>query len=262
MPRDMGRKAVQSTFPNLRELASHYAREAGRTVRFAESEWPPDEAYCRDVAAYYDAAPLVCDDPRLAAAYEALAAESMRQFELVLASGLQVRPWRGTGQPYRSSAELAERVQRSGTLQVHLTADGHGPGPGRAGHPMARPTGLAADGVPLLRNDVFRVVHDVFGHLMCGHGFGPRGELAAVLVHLQMYPRAAWPVLFTEHVAQVCWFFFGPHLRDRDGRLPAAGEPGHLPPARRPYPEQKTFLFADRLIDRFPRLPDHPECRR
>lgn len=39
----------------------------------------------------------------------------------------------------------------------------------------------------------------------------------------------------------VCWFFYSAHLRTECGRLLARGEPGWVPPAERPYPEQKVF---------------------
>jgi hypothetical protein len=53
--------------------------------------------------------------------------------------------------------------------------------------------------------------------------------------------RETREVLFTEQFAQICWFYFGPHVRHEDGRLRRPGDPGYVPPRLRPYPEQKVF---------------------
>jgi hypothetical protein len=98
---------------------------------------------------------------------------------------------------------------------------------------------------------VLRVVHDVFGHVVLGNSFGPRGEFLATYGHPHLCSPDVLPVLFTEQVGQICWFYYGPHLLDGSGRLPAPGEPGYLPPAQRPYPVQKVFTFPRRFLDRF-----------
>jgi hypothetical protein len=52
-------------------------------------------------------------------------------------------------------------------------------------------------------------------------------------------------------VAQICWFYAGPHLLNRDGVLPRRGQHGWLPPRKRPYPEQKVALFPDGFVEDF-----------
>ncbi|MFI9005789.1 crotonobetainyl-CoA--carnitine CoA-transferase [Actinosynnema sp. NPDC053489] len=210
-----------------------------------------DEDFCREVADVYDRAPAWALDRGLARSYEALRRVSRRQFALVLAAGIRVRPWRGAGLPYRDSAELRRSVREARVLDLHLTRDGHGSVPGPREHPMLGASGVEVDGVPLCHNDVFRVVHDVFGHVAFDRGFGPRGEFAATYLHARMYPVSARPALFTEQIGQVCWFFFGPHLRDRTGALPRPGARDHVPARDRPYPQQKVFAFDRRYLDRF-----------
>jgi len=95
------------------------------------------------------------------------------------------------------------------------------------------------------------VVHDLFGHVLHRAPFSPGGEFLATYGHLQICSPEVLPVLFAEHVAQICWFYFGPHLRDRHGRLPRRGEPGYVPPEKRPYPEQKVVAFPDHMLNRF-----------
>jgi hypothetical protein len=116
---------------------------------------------------------------------------------------------------------------------------------------MCEPSGLSAAGVPLLYNDVFRVVHDLFGHVLHAARMDVAGEFTAALGHLRMYSPPAHPVLFVEQVSQICWFFYGPHLRRPDGTRPRRGQPGWTPPAERPYPEQKVVRCPPHFLTRF-----------
>ena len=100
---------------------------------------------------------------------------------------------------------------------------------------MLTPSGIVVDGVELLANDLFRVVHDVFAHAKEGHQFGPAGEEKAWLEHYGMFSPLARPALAAETRGQTCWMYFGPHLRDTNGALIGAGEPGWVPVRRRPY---------------------------
>ncbi|OLT29944.1 hypothetical protein BJF83_09605 [Nocardiopsis sp. CNR-923] len=215
----------------------------------ARLDW--DEAYCRSVARHFDRADNRAATPALERAYRVLHRENLRQLRALLDAGLRVEPWLGDGQPYRDSARLRRGVDSSGVLYVYLTSAGHGPGGGAGAHPMREPSPVVLGGVRFSHNDVFRAVHDVFGHVMHGNGFGPRGEFRAAHCHMHMYPDEARPVLFAEQVAQISWFYFGPHLADPNGRVPSRGEPGYVPPAQRPYPEQKLLEPPDRLVEAF-----------
>ncbi|WP_253774887.1 crotonobetainyl-CoA--carnitine CoA-transferase [Goodfellowiella coeruleoviolacea] len=209
-----------------------------------------DERFCLEHADLFDRAPALAWDDETADRYELFKQENLAQYRAIRAAGLEVRPWSDEGQPYRDSRDLARRVRESGVLHVFLTAAGHGPGRPTGFHPLRTPSGVVEHGVELTHNDVFRVVHDVFGHVMHGHSFGPRGEFRAVRTHLAMYPARVHPVLLTEQVGQICWFFYGPHLRVA-GRVPARGEPGYTPPEQRPYPEQKVFPLPAHHVARF-----------
>lgn len=210
-----------------------------------------DEDYCRTVAAYYDRAPMRADDAGLHRRYDRLKRENLRQFRSIAEAGIEVVPWLGEGQPYKGSRHLHESVHRTGRLHVFLTTAGHGPSAAARDHPLYEPSGIVVDGVELRHNDLFRAVHDIFGHVMLDAGFGPKGEFLAAFCHLHMYSPDVHPILFTEQIGQICWFFYGPHLLDGAGRLPGPRDPGYLPPARRPYPEQKVFTFPAQFLEAF-----------
>lgn len=229
----------------LPERRVDLARLADRPVRL-------DEAFCCAVAEHFEAQPGYAWSAALARRYAALRVESLRQYEAIVAAGLRVEPWTGPGQPYGSGKQLREGVLATGTLYVYLTRDGHGPpGEHATPHPLRGPSGVRCSGVELTDNDVLRVVHDVFGHVLLGYGFGPAGELGATYCQLALYSADAHPVLFSEQVSQICWFYYGPHLRTDTGHLPRRDEPGWVPPADRPYPEQKVFDCPQWLVDRF-----------
>lgn len=204
-----------------------------------------------EIADHFERQPMFALDAGLLRRYRLFQAETMRQYEAIAAAGIRVLPWLRPGQPYSGSQQLSESVRRTGRLHVFLTRDGHGPGSSPPGHPMLAPSGVRVSGVNLCHNDIFRAVHDVFGHVMFGNSMGPAGELRAAYGHLAMYPPDAHPVLFCEHVSQICWFFYGAHLRDESGRVPERGAPGWIPPGQRPYPPQKVFACPPELLDRF-----------
>jgi hypothetical protein len=245
-------------------IAQDYLRSRSRLPGYlsAPAERPPrprlDERLGVDIAAAYDAAPR-SGDRHTAGLYERLTRENLAQFEAVTAAGIDVLPWRGPGQPYADSAELRRDFHRTGSLWVYLTRDGHGGEGGDDLHPLRGPSPVVAGGVRFAHNDIFRAVHDLFGHCMFGNSFGIRGELAAAYCHLPMYPRQLHPLLFTEQVAQICWFFYGPHLLDERGLPRRPDDPRYVAPRDRPYPPQKWFVLDHGLLDRYLSLFDTQE---
>ncbi|MEU7895981.1 crotonobetainyl-CoA--carnitine CoA-transferase [Nonomuraea sp. NPDC049152] len=210
-----------------------------------------DLDYCVAVADHYDRAPRMAYSPAVRRSYDRMKEENADQFHAITAAGIEVEPWLGSGQPYRNSLDLRAGVLETGRIHVFLTRAGHGPGGIHGYHPLREGSGIVIRGVEFTHNDIFRVVHDVFGHVMPGNSFGPRGELLAAYCHMHMYSDDVHPVIFIEHVGQICWFFYGPHLRDAAGLLPGPGEPGYVPPPARPYATQKVFPFERKYIDRF-----------
>jgi hypothetical protein len=232
---------------------------AGPLAGLVEGPMRVDEEFCREVADHFDRQPRFAWSADLSRRYALLRAENRRQFEAIEDAGVRVEPWLGDGQPYQGSRHLYDSVRETGTLYVFLTREGHGPArrrdprhrPAEPTHPMRVPSGVVRGGVEFDHNDVFRAVHDMFGHVMSGNTMGPVGEFRATYCHLAMYSAAVHPVLFSEQVSQICWFFYGPHLRTASGRLPDRDEPGWIPPAERPYAEQKVFSCPQRFVERF-----------
>src|SRR5690606_22017521 len=64
---------------------------------------------------------------------------------------------------------------------------------------------------PVLANDLFRAVHDAFGHGLEGAGFRARGEENAWQAHARLFTGPALGALTTETRGQNSWLNFGPH---------------------------------------------------
>ncbi|MEV5826883.1 crotonobetainyl-CoA--carnitine CoA-transferase [Spirillospora sp. NPDC052242] len=231
--RDLRRLAAYHVTVELGERHGSRSREAP----LERARIVLDEDFCREVAAYYQRAPRRRESPELLRSYEILKKNNLLLYRSVRAAGFAVEPWRGDGPPYRDSRDLRERVTATRRLRVLATAAAHGPPSDTGPHPLREPSGVRVRRYEFLHNDLFRAVHDLFGHVMAGYGFGPAGELAATRVQGRLYPAEAWPALFTEQIGQTCWFFYGPHRS--------------VPAPRRPYPEQKVFAFPDSFLDAF-----------
>ena len=100
-------------------------------------------------------------------------------------------------------------------------------------------------GKTLLVNDVFRFVHDFFGHTELGNGFGPIGEENAWMVHSRMYSPEARRAMTTETRGQNSWVNFNKGLRREDGSMPKRDDADYIPLSQRPFAEQKMGLLPD-----------------
>jgi len=151
--------------------------------------------------------------------------------------------------PYTPNAAGHQQMindMQNGRLKVLATsAAGEIP----QGSPMAQQSGYVdVNGRPMLNNDVFRAVHDTFGHGMRGNTFGPVGEYNAWLAHKEMYSTTAQRVMTTETLGQNTWVNFGPHMRTEDGVLIGKGDSGYIGPADRPFAPQKVAVMPEDII--------------
>ncbi|MFC4855936.1 DUF3293 domain-containing protein [Actinophytocola glycyrrhizae] len=229
----------------LRRCAARYLASSGRSERDGPRFAPVTGELGMLVADRFAAMRHEPDHPLVAASYRQYIQEITEQYEFAVAGlGLRIEPWPHRTEPYRDSRHMIEDVRRHRHLYVLATHARWGEtGAEHADHPVLARTGIVADGVELLANDLFRVVHDVFGHAVAGHQFGPVGEEKAWLAHYGMFSPLARPALTAETRGQTCWMYFGPHLRTEAGALIGKDEPGWVPVPRRPFAEQKAGLL-------------------
>ena len=153
------------------------------------------------------------NDPEVKAAYDAMIKETMEQYKAIIAAtGLEIHFIKGEN-PYEATPRLAILdIVENNRFYVYSTKDGFGSGPEQyPGNPLLAETDVMIDGEPALANDIFRIVHDYFGHTMNGVGFRAGGEENAWQAHAGMYSRLARRAMTTETRGQNSWVNYGPH---------------------------------------------------
>lgn len=134
------------------------------------------------IAHEYEAAPEF--DPEAVRHFRAMADETKNQFDFltrpVSRGGLGVDVTVSDTDPYKRAADMMKDANR-GKFSVLSTAQ-------TGGHPY-----FTND-----ENDMFRAVHDFFGHAATGRGFDPHGEEAAFRSHYAMFSPLARPAMATE----------------------------------------------------------------
>lgn len=232
----------------VRALADSYMAKTGQTRPMHQGYTPVKEDVAKRIADYFDKVPSTPKDPAVQAAYKSFADETIAQWNHITESGVKMEPWTKEGQPYKNSSEMMADVKDNKHLWFFPTDQGFGTGEAGA-HPLLAPSGIEVNGKQLLVNDIFRAVHDYFGHSKEGYEFGPRGELNAYLAHAGMFSDAARPAMAAETLGQNSWVNYGAHLRDAQGNIPKKGQPGYKSPTERPFAEQKVFLMPRALMD-------------
>ena len=196
------------------DAARRYAEKSGIAYEPLTEYAPVDRKMARKIAVEYDLMEDAPNDPLVKAAYDAMIDETLAQYEEILNSGLTVQFIKGDD-PYGNPRNAILDVINNNHMYVFSTRDGYGMDgitpEALARNPMLRETPYrTADGDPMLANDVFRVVHDYFGHIKNGVGFRARGEENAWQSHAAMYSPLARRAMTSETRGQNSWVNFGP----------------------------------------------------
>lgn len=244
----------------IREVATKYLRAARLPVPMQRGVTPPhDPALAIRIADAYESANHAPDDPVVQEAYKGLVAQTAAQAAHALRTGkIQPVPYAGKGEPYANSAEMIRDVRENKRL-LYLKTVAEGDtnfGGAKNASELAKDNPLLARTGRIVKdsagndhaetwNDVFRWVHDYYGHAMEGNGFGPKGEEAAWWHHAQMFTGLARMAMTTETRGQNSWVNYGPHLRRPDGSVPMRSDPDFIPLQDRPFAEQKITLLPE-----------------
>jgi hypothetical protein len=223
-----------------REAAAAYAESAGLTYAPPTDYVRVDEARAAKIAAAYEAMPNAPNDPAVKASYDAMIAETLAQWEAIKATGLTVE-FNGAGKdPYGNPRNAILDVTRNNHLWVFPTSEGFGSSDDVSGNPLlALVPGEEISGRPVQANDIFRIVHDYFGHIAEGVGFRADGEENAWRQHSAMYSELARPAMTTETRGQNSWVNYGPH--GEANRTASGGDTVYAP--------QKIGLLPDWVVN-------------
>ena len=209
-----GEVAVRPYAP-ARAAAAQHMRDTGMNYAPATTYAKVDAARATRIANAFDAMKHSPNDPLVRAAYDQMISETLEQFQHIKETGLTIefiKP--GQADPYLLSPRLAiEDVHQNNHLWVFPTDAGFGEGEDGidlTDHPMMAMTDEVIDGQQLRANDVFRIVHDFYGHIKDGNGFRATGEENAWQSHAAMFSPLARRAMTTETRGQNSWVNYGP----------------------------------------------------
>lgn len=216
MPRRVKVNGKVRTFgrsQKISDVAEAYMKSAGLEYNppqvYASVEVPRAER----IAAAFQAMEHAPSNPDVKAAYRALIDETMAQWQAIKAAGLTVEIIRGddpyNGNPRNAILDIVENNH----FWVFPTDAGYGGSESAAleDNPLLEKTGEKIGDHELLANDVFRIVHDYFGHAKEGVGFRAEGEENAWRIHSAMYSPLARKAITVETRGQNSWVNYGPY---------------------------------------------------
>ena len=186
------------------------------------------------IAAEYEKMKHDPTNPKVKRAYDALIKETEDQWKHIQDTGLRVSKIEGDNPYPKGSKDVLKDINENNHLFYYPTQQGFGSGDQESDHPMLQKSKHKINGEEVPANDIFRIVHDYFGHAKEGNGFGPRGEENAWMGHKQMYSPEAQKALTTETRGQNSWVNFGPK-----------GKQNQSDPANTTYADQKAGLLPD-----------------
>jgi 8-oxo-dGTP pyrophosphatase MutT (NUDIX family)/GNAT superfamily N-acetyltransferase len=198
----------------IRQVADSYAATKGIKLDHSKPAHTVDLDNAKRIADAYDKMPHNPNHPAVKNAYDTLIKETHDQFKHIVNNGLKISRMKpGMENPYKGgSKDLLADITTNNHMWYYPTDQGFGSSEASSGdHPLLRHTGEMHDGHPLLANDMFRIVHDYFGHGKEGNSFGQKGEDNAWKHHMPMYTPEAQKALTTETRGQNSWVHMGPH---------------------------------------------------
>jgi hypothetical protein len=207
--------------PRLVRVAEKYAKDNNIPYTRQGEYVEIDPEFARSLAAAYEAMPHDPKNKKVREAFDALAKQTRQQYDALVDAGYEFSFFDSTNDPYDGNPWNAMRDLRNNKrMAVYGTYDGYGTegitGAAIENNPMLRDTGLRwpdQEGVthPVTVNDLFRAVHDAFGHGLEGAGFRARGEENAFQAHARLFTGPALGALATETRGQNSWMNFGPY---------------------------------------------------
>jgi hypothetical protein len=209
--------------PQLVAVAEEYARENGIPYKRQAEYVKVDEGRAERIAQAYEDMKHDPQNPKVKEAYENLIKQTIAQYEALVKAGYKfwfIDTNIPSNQEYAQSPFNAMRdVRNNKEMGVFPTTDGFGSSDiDVKDNPLMAETkfkwpvgGLDGQMKPVLANDLFRAVHDAFGHGLEGSGFRSRGEENAWQAHIRLFTGSAVGAITSETRGQNSWLNFGPY---------------------------------------------------
>ncbi len=249
-----GARLFNDPNPETSDISAKYKKEKGIETTAGEKITELDTNKSMEIADAYEAMENNPNDPEVKEAYESLAKETIDQYKAMTDAGYEIEIYEGKGEPYANSQEMIDDLINNKHMYIFSTEQGYGEAgitdQQRQENAMLAETEFVdKNGKPLLINDLFRGVHDFFGHSERGNGFGAKGEENAWDVHARMFTDKARRAMTAETRGQNSWVNFGPQMRDSNGNLLKKGDPGHKSARERDFAPQKIGLLPEQYSE-------------
>ena len=207
----------------LVSVAEKYAAENGIDLKRQGEYVEVNEERAKRIADAYEAMANDPQNPKVKEAYAELIKQTKAQYQALVDAGYKF--WfidlnnpeniDYISSPYNAMRDLRQNKQ----MGVFPTEEGFGSNEDVdvSQNPLLEDTGImwAVGGLdgemkPVTANDLFRAVHDAFGHGLEGAGFRARGEENAFQAHSRLYTGSAIGAMASETRGQNSWVNFGP----------------------------------------------------
>lgn len=212
------------------------------------------------IASAYEDVKNLPNDERVKKAYDAMIRETLQQYDFIVSKGLKAERYEGKGEPYKNSQEMIDDIKNNNHLYFLPNDEAFGEDPKMAeGNIGLQKSGRKlSDGYELTNSEVFRIVHDYFGHGSLGNEFGAIGEENAALQHVAMYSNEAIPAVVYQTRGQNSWVNFSGQNEEAKKLFQEAKrlrQEGKTEEADKVSEEgRKKFKFAEPKIGLFPNL--------
>jgi len=208
--------------PQLVSVAEQYAADNGIDLKRQSEYVEVDEERAQRIAQAYEEMAHDPQNPKVKEAYAELIKQTIAQYQALVDAGYKF--WfmdlnipsnvEYAASPYNAMRDLRQNKQ----MGVFPTVEGFGTSELDVNdNPLLAETGFewsvgGLDGpkMPVLANDLFRAVHDAFGHGLEGAGFRARGEENAWQAHIRLFTGAAKGAITSETRGQNSWLNYGP----------------------------------------------------
>jgi hypothetical protein len=219
-------QGVNGPDPQLVAVADQYAKDNGIPFKRQAEYVKVDEERASRIADAYEEMINDPQNPKVKEAYQDLIKQTTAQYQALVDAGYKF--WfmdlnipsnlEYASTPYNAIRDMRNNKQ----MGVFPTTDGYGESEisesDIENNPLLADTGIqwpvgGIDGQmkPVLANDLFRAVHDAFGHGLEGAGFRARGEENAWQAHVRLFTGPAVGAITSETRGQNSWLNYGPN---------------------------------------------------
>jgi len=202
----------------IRAVAHDYMRKAGLRYNPAKTYQKVDPERAKRIAAAYEKMEHAPQNPLVRSAYAKMAEETKAQYQAAKEAGAKFEFWdpQHEKDPYEASPRLAtEDLKHNHHMFVYPTEAGFGSDEDAKAqldeNPLLADSGERWNGKKVTVNDMFRAIHDYYGHAKEGVGFRADGEENAWRSHASMFSPLARLAMTSETRGQNSWLNYGPH---------------------------------------------------